>query len=358
MPIALLLLACLTAQAPPAQGCSDCHGSPASPAPPSALGGGTARSDRGVGAHEVHLLGSPIAGPVACAECHHVPGSTDAEGHVDTPWPAEVGWADSTLAKSGAEPFDAAGLTCTVYCHGASMGEGPSPPWTSEDGLGCAGCHGFPPAPPHPDAPECASCHPVGAGLQVDPAVHVNGVVDFLGGPSDTGETGGCAGCHGSGDHLAPPPDTEGRTDTTLLSVGAHAVHVDGSASSAPVPCATCHPIPATVDAPGHRDGEADVVFSGLATTAAGGSVSTFSPAWDEGSATCAGTACHARGGTAPAPVWNQVDGTQATCGSCHALPPPSPHPASSSCSGCHPTAGPGPAIVDPAHHADGRVDL
>lgn len=50
---------------------------------------------------------------------------------------------------------------------------------------------------------------------------------------------------------------------------------------------------------------------------------------------------CHGaveKGGSATAPKWTQVDGTQVTCGSCHGLPPPAPHPEGTNCASCHPT--------------------
>ncbi|MCB9684244.1 MAG: hypothetical protein H6738_00165 [Alphaproteobacteria bacterium] len=359
--IALLLSACLRPEPAAPQGCGDCHGSAASPAPPTALGGATERSDRGVGAHAVHLAGSDLAGPVACNECHVVPATVDAPGHVDTPWPAEVGWGEGVLAKVGAEPFDASAQTCVVYCHGATLGGGPSPVWTSEEGLGCAGCHGFPPAAPHPDSPTCGDCHVTAAGPALDTTLHIDGTVQLSGGTvTDTSDTGlppvNCVGCHGADDNPAPPPDTQGRSATTLRSVGAHDTHVLGTANAAAVPCAECHAVPVAVDDAGHLNGTVEVVFGPLSRRA------NHVPTWDPGTATCAETACHARNGTVETPVWTQVDGTQAACGTCHTIPPGSPHPANNDCSrsGCHDSGvvGPGPTILDPSRHVDGNVDF
>lgn len=359
---AILLSACLRAREPAPQGCGDCHGSASSPAPPTALGGGTERSDRGVGAHQIHLSGSDLSGPVACDECHTVPGALDDPGHVDTLWPAEVGWGAGVLAQTGAEPYDAATQTCVVYCHGATLGKGPSPAWTSEEGLGCAGCHGFPPAAPHPDSPTCGDCHVTAAGPTLDTELHIDGTVQLSGGTvTDTSDTGvpavSCVGCHGAGDNPAPPPDTQGRSDTTLRSVGAHDAHVLGTARAAAVDCAVCHPVPVAVNEAGHLDGIVDVAFTGIARA------DGHAPTWDPGTATCADTACHSRpGGATPTPVWTQVDGTQVVCGSCHSLPPPSPHPANNDCSrsGCHDSGvvGPGPTILDPSRHGNGVVDF
>jgi predicted CxxxxCH...CXXCH cytochrome family protein len=358
----LFASACLEARPPAAQGCSDCHGSATSSAPPTALGGATERSARGVGAHEVHLLGSELSAPVACAECHLLPAAVDAEGHVDTPYPAEVTWANGALAKEGAEPFDAEGQTCVVYCHGATFDQGASPPWTDTEGLGCASCHGFPPPAPHPDDSSCATCHTnvSGSGF-ADPALHVDGVVQLDAGTiPTTGETGttipeSCTGCHGAGDNPAPPPDTSGSSDTTRTSVGAHEAHVLGTATSAPVPCAECHLTYTSSSDPGHF-GPESVVFGAFAARP------PHAPVWN--GSTCADTACHAFGGGAfPEPAWTTVDGSQVACDGCHSLPPPNHPPAGQACgsAGCHPSvANPGtpPTIRDPALHANGRLEF
>ncbi|MCA9493989.1 MAG: CxxxxCH/CxxCH domain-containing protein, partial [Myxococcales bacterium] len=191
--------------------------------------------------------------------------------------------------------------------------------------------------------------------------LHIDGTVQLFGGGTDTSDTGippvNCAGCHGAGDNPAPPPDTQGRSDTTLRSVGAHATHVLGTADAAAVPCAECHPVPVGLNDGSHLDGTVDFTFGPLAR------VGNHAPTWDPGAATCAETACHARGGTVETPVWTQVDGTQAACGTCHAIPPASPHPAvgPTNCAGggCHDSAivGPGPTILDPTRHVDGRFN-
>ena len=121
-----LLIACFEDPEPVASDpCTDCHGSPETgSAPPAALGGFTDPSNLGVGSHEAHVNGTRLQSPVACSECHLWPDSVDAEGHIDTPWPAEVGWGE--LGKTGAlsQPWDREAATCTVYCHGSTLGGG------------------------------------------------------------------------------------------------------------------------------------------------------------------------------------------------------------------------------------------
>jgi len=342
-----LVVACLSESAPPGEpSCASCHGSEANPAPPSALGGITDPTYLGVGAHQIHLSGGEATRGMGCGECHPFPETLDAEGHIDTPWPAEVAWGEVASTAGQAAPWDRQVATCTVWCHGAD-----APAWV-EGSAGCGTCHGLPPAAPHPQVDDCGACHPPSSK-----ETHVDGQVQLLGGTSPTGtDTGptvqGCTDCHGSSGDGAPPPDTEGDTAPTDPQVGAHAVHAEGTDLADPVPCETCHVVPATVDAPGHLDAApAEVVFSGVATA------DGASPSYD--GLACTNTYCHdGPGGQAPAPGWADAD-LPRSCRNCHDSPPPSPHPASKACEGCHGSvAGPGFTIVDTAKHVDGQLDF
>ena len=78
--------------------------------------------------------------------------------------------------------------------------------------------------------------------------------------------------------------------------------------------------------------------------------------------------ACHgavfpdgqASGGTNTEPTWTLVDGTQASCGTCHGLPPPAPHPylaLNPICRACHEDIAPdNKTFVRPELHVDGVV--
>jgi predicted CxxxxCH...CXXCH cytochrome family protein len=162
-----------------------------------------------------------------------------------------------------------------------------------------------------------------------------------------------CIACHGGPAHLdgRPPPDLLGDTDTSEPGVGAHTAHLDSPTLSHPLPCKTCHVVPASVAAPGHLDRTAeekgtpaDVIIQG----------------WDPKELRCGGTYCHARSGAAnPAPKWTQVDGTQIGCDGCHGKPPPAPHPSDTRCSLCHPGVNEaGDGFADTSLHLDGKVDL
>jgi predicted CxxxxCH...CXXCH cytochrome family protein len=266
-------------------------------------------------AHTAHANAS-----VACSECHVVPASWDQDGHilhdgVAITAPAKVTFgprASLTLDpadRAGPPAFD--GTTCTnVYCHGAALhvagGAATAPQWTDPTPPGsCNRCHGAPP-PSHARS-DCATCHPPGAP-------HIDGIVQV-------GRTPGCSGCHGSASSPAPPTDLAGNTATTAIGVGAHQAHLQ-STISAPIPCATCHVVPATVDSPGHID------HAGPATV-------TASLGWDRNAQSCATAWCHG----ASRPIWTQMG--QVSCGSCHGIPPSdaahAPTMTLTSCATCHP---------------------
>lgn len=374
MSVLLLLLACFPDPEPSAgDACTECHGSPETgPAPPVALGGFTSEDNFGVGAHQAHVLGTRLGSPVACSECHLWPDTVDAEGHTDTPWPAEVIWGDVAKADEGAGPWDREDATCTVYCHGSTLegGFAAAPGWMDKDGEAaqCGACHGNPPPPPHAQSAVCADCHG-----QLRPDTHINGRVEcwndaFEGaetdGTSGATSTGGgtgtvdegscdllpCSLCHGTDQSAAPPPDTLGNTLPSARGVGAHDTHLGGTATAAAVPCWTCHTEVHGATEPGHIDaGPAEVVMSGIAASHG------VTPDYDPAGLTCI-TGCHGIerwDGAVAAPVWNVTDGTQSFCGSCHAMPPPAPHPPSAACASCHPDP-----VLSPDTHVNGTLDF
>ena len=133
--------------------CTACHGNPSrspsaiAPAPPVDTKGNTTTSAAGVGAHQRHLLGGSVRGPLACNECHVVPGDVT---HAFLP--LQLTWG--ALARTGGTTptFDAATHTCANYCHG-STGSVPAPVWNKVDGTqaACGACHGLPrPCPIRP----------------------------------------------------------------------------------------------------------------------------------------------------------------------------------------------------------------
>lgn len=169
--------------------CTACHGDAAaaagagSPAPPRDLAGNTSTSFIGVGAHRTHVEKN-----VPCSECHLVPATLASTGHRDDGDDrAEVRFGPLARADGTDAQFN--GLTCATYCHGGSAsirgGTLTTPTWTVAEGsegsqTACGTCHGLPPPAPHPATPPtgCGGCHPFSGLLPLNPALHINGVVE------------------------------------------------------------------------------------------------------------------------------------------------------------------------------------
>lgn len=157
---------------------------------------------------------------------------------------------------------------------------------------------------------------------------------------ADAGEVGPltCMSCHGSGSIPAPPLDTQGRDDTSLLTVGAHRSHLRTSLLYRTVMCRDCHIVPGNIEEVQHIDEPPAELTWGPIPQAAG-----VVPELREDS-TCR-VYCHGvtlSGGAVTEPSWTIVNGSQVFCGSCHGLPPTEEHPQVSvdSCESCHPFFG------------------
>jgi predicted CxxxxCH...CXXCH cytochrome family protein len=348
-----------------ATGCTSCHGDPAASnaAPPRGTQGETATTTRAVGAHQTHLNAGAVALPIACTECHVVPTSTShSNGTVTVTFGA--------LAQTGGAVPTWNGATCaSTYCHGANIANGggtiTAPTWTKVDGTqaACGTCHGLPPpaAQGHPTVTggltACVSCHPATMNadgtLNVAGGKHVDGIVEAAGGT--------CTSCHGDATRAtnpaAPPKGTKGETLTTARAVGAHQTHLNTGTMRGPINCSECHVVPTSTS---HSNGTVTVTFGPLANT---GTASSWS------GATCT-TYCHGAtltGGTLNTPTWTAVDGTQASCGTCHRISPQTgQHQRSEhvgrACGVCHPgyatTATNNGVTVNPAVHVNGTKDV
>ena len=164
---------------------------------------------------------------------------------------------------------------------------------------------------------------------------------------------GVCNGCHGGEGNAAPPQGVGGEEATSSRAVGAHQAHLSDADWHVRVPCEACHAVPATVEAAGHIGmGPAELTWGELAMER------SVSPSFD--GVRCSNVYCHGGGllpgGSNTTPVWTTVDGTQASCGTCHGLPPDPPHPAvdPGSCESCHPQR-----FADPtAFHVNGEVEV
>ncbi len=143
------------------------------------------------GQHRRHLMPRlQLTSSMVCGDCHLVPETVTAPGHLDSAAPAEVFveaiLGDSLAAARGAQPrYDAPTQTCSaVYCHGDAELS-----WAedSTDVVACGSCHAVPPtsAPHDPSMTirSCADCHTSVDGfgniLFVDgESEHLNGEID------------------------------------------------------------------------------------------------------------------------------------------------------------------------------------
>jgi predicted CxxxxCH...CXXCH cytochrome family protein len=342
--------------------CTSCHGTAGvSPAPPVDTAGQTATSRVSVGAHQAHVAAT-LSAPLACTECHGAAAATYGTSHSDGT--VQVGGAFfGPLANRGTSTVWNGASCAASYCHGGTSalagGTATTPVWTLVDGSqkGCASCHGFPPPAPHAQRDDCGTCHPGYSKTgpttgTVAATTHVNGTVEIVGMT--------CTSCHGTtGVNPAPPADTHANTATTARGVGAHQAHV-AATLSAPIACAQCHGAASATYTTGHADGTIQVGGAFFGALANQGT----SAVWN--GASCAASYCHGgssalSGGTATAPVWTLVDGSQKGCTSCHGSPPPAPHMQRDDCGTCHPgysKTGATTGTVVAATHVNGTVDV
>jgi len=294
-------VSCLSCHADGPTACTTCHGA-----------GPTTNA---------HLVHRTVA-KLDCSECHIVPAHWDDEGHLLSGGVAITAPAKVTFgARAGvtldpgdrkAPPTFQDGTCRNVYCHGDVLhlagGTASEPRWDDPTPPGaCNRCHGDPP-PSHARS-DCATCHPPSAP-------HIDGILQV-------GRVPGCSGCHGDATSPAPPTDLSGNTEITAIGVGAHRAHLTvPTQMRGPIPCETCHRVPAQVDDPGHIDslGPAEV---------------NASLSWDRTAQTCTTSYCH---GTS-LPVWTATGGV--FCGSCHGIPPEGglhlPTMRLTDCVTCHP---------------------
>ncbi len=169
-----------------AVGCSSCHGWNQGASPPQNLKGECGQGLDGVGAHKFMRMSALPVHQVACSNCHIVPLSTWAAGHIDDDGKAEVIF--SGLAKAGGVQPVWNGTTCkNVYCHGATLtgGNYKEPSWKDASGAAslCGACHRLT-DPDNNTAADCSSCHPgtVAPDRSILPfGDHLNGVIDTTG---------------------------------------------------------------------------------------------------------------------------------------------------------------------------------
>jgi predicted CxxxxCH...CXXCH cytochrome family protein len=313
--------------------CTSCHSEPAGPQSCTTCHG----QPPDQGAHLAHVGGVGLGKKLACSECHTTPAHWDDPGHLFLTDAAKTQKTRATVlfgalaSKAPASPsWDPTSARCSAtWCHGGGFTDAkatnPNPVWTGGAGqASCGTCHGLPPANHGSNSSSCSTCHAAVAGPGVslaNPSLHIDGVVQVGDG------SGTCSACHGTPGNPAPPRDVAGNTDPSFITVGAHQAHLNASHQiSGRIQCSACHVVPQTALSPGHidHDGPATVTFSGLALA------DSAQPRWDRATASCSATYCHGGGAQMAAdttpkktPVWT-AGTSQASCGSCHGLPPTS----------------------------------
>lgn len=191
------------------EACNTCHGDFANPvkiAPARALNGSTDPSYAGVGAHSTHLYNVAVANNVSCGECHVVPQTVNAAGHIDGTAHAEIVFGNFAKTQSSNPAYSTADNKCSnTYCHGnfkfskASsqypfvytedfiQGNNYSPQWNKVDGseAKCGTCHGLPPkGHQESDLRSCGTCHQGivdATGKIIDKSKHMNGQINVFG---------------------------------------------------------------------------------------------------------------------------------------------------------------------------------
>ena len=379
--------------------CTTCHGTAGragtlpgtdanlAAAPPVAPAG---EPSQVVGAHQAHLnpaAPGSLTGPLACGNCHDVPTSS---AHATNP-PALIVQFALLATTGGAAPTwnstdKTTNTTCSnVYCHGnftfgtVTGNAANAPDWTQGSSQAtCGSCHGLPPTghislPGTPTAATCNGCHPgtvdptgqiiVNAGTGL--SLHINGRSDV--------SIGSCTACHGT----AGRTGAMGGTDPNLAAapplapagepsqvVGAHLAHLNPAATGSlagPIACNECHVVP-TDSTHATNPPPLIVQFGTLATT--GGASAAWNSTDKINNTTCSNVYCHGTftygtvtGTAANTPDWTGTD--QATCGSCHGLPPTGHISISVGCNGCHPgtVAADGTIIVNTATGASLHVN-
>ncbi|QQS38076.1 MAG: hypothetical protein IPM56_09120 [Ignavibacteriales bacterium] len=189
-----------------------------------------------------------------------------------------------------------------------------------------------------------------------------------------------CNTCHGDfadPTRSAPPRALNGSIETTYPGVGAHSKHLYENDLANNIRCSSCHTYPQSLNADGHLgdDIKAEIIFGRVSITQG------VTPIYNFADNKCSNTYCHGNFtfrsvstadslryiytdsimvGNNKIVVWNQVDGMQATCGSCHNLPPTGHFPHTiDNCWNCHSEVIDGDGnIIDQTKHINGIANI
>jgi len=348
--------------------CTRCHGTPTAGVAPD-----YAKAPN-LGAHQNHMNPSAMLGyisSIGCSECHVIPATVLATGHITdaTPGIAEIAFS-GRASLNGVIP--AYGATCSVYCHGVAMprgntdGANRTPSWgdtayiTGVASHDCAQCHGYPPmSTPNSAAvhagklpTDCHTCHSnvntAGTGFTTGGlASHIDGIVLI--------SANSCSDCHSSagGPLSGSTPDAYHAKHVQTAFVGTisggdygnyttNSWYAYSNTSGVPdMGCGFCHPQSSAT----HNNGTIDLNMKNNDTGAAGtlkaknAATESFTQT-SRTSVTCSSVYCHSNGyGLAytyqATPNW--YGGTFADkCSACHGNSPNSGGNTGSAAHGAH----------------------
>jgi hypothetical protein len=172
----------------------------------------------------------------------------------------------------------------------------------------------------------------------------------------------------------APPKDLDDNLYTPSPGVGAHQTHMRSHTwtTAYDLECNQCHTEVTNFDDPTHINQIVDMAFSPIATW-----YGKVSPSYSFNNYTCSDVYCHGNFslkkeesanqdiytdsvmvGNNPTLYWTSVDKGQATCGTCHALPPKG-HQLRPDCSNCHySVVDENRNIIDKDKHINGFINV
>lgn len=197
--------------------CTSCHGGldNSTGAPPFGLEDETLTSQLAVGAHTTHIEGGSLADPFECSDCHIVPVTLTANGHLGADNIAELNW--SSLAGNSSTWNRTTAECSNIYCHGNFSGgySSNSPIWTGTGQANCGSCHDIGANPEDLSGKHkkhfvdeniaCRNCHSLTQGQNiaiVGPQYHIDGEktvsFSFIGNFNNGTCSGLPNGCHGS----------------------------------------------------------------------------------------------------------------------------------------------------------------
>ena len=176
----------------------------------------------------------------------------------------------------------------------------------------CTSCHGEDYSGGEVATTSCLTCHTSASGPEA------------------------CNTCHGDFyniKQIAPPQGTANETETSSPAVGAHQSHLANIEISEKTRCFDCHKVPTTFDAEGHIDAteRSELIFGEFAASGPSTLLTILITSHVKIHTAMATLDLISQlhptlhfytadkiSGNNYSPIWNEVDGTQAQCGTCH----------------------------------------